>query len=317
MRFSKSFLFTLCLLAGVAQAAIVYPPSGGGGAPQTPWAQNINGAGFHTFNATMFDNGINGVVDKSVDPVKHVLWSGASVAGNGKCIFDFTGNGGGGAVTSPCYMIADTGVQNIAVFKPFADHNYNVSIDVDNRTWTDLGGVISIDAQGRALIGFNNDLIIDYGGAGLSGAHLSFTPTQAGFNVDILMQGHGIDMGFGAITNAEVTADNVTAAHFFGDGNSITNIPAAAVVGLASIAISGSYGDLSGAPIDGGGNWQQNMSSNGHSLTMNDQLNINSDIVSNSSTGVTVTMTTAVCGTQNGQIQFAHGIAIYTQDCIP
>ena len=74
------------------------------------------------------------------------------------------------------------------------------------------------------------------------------------YDADILLFSSGDQMGSitnGGVVNATtVNATTVNAATLSGDGTSVSNIQYTNVVGLATVAHSGAYGDLSGTPND-------------------------------------------------------------------
>lgn len=262
---------------------------------QSPWLGTIDGAGNHTKNATMFDNGLNGTIGKSVDPVLHVLWSCDNGTGTGTAsvpVFDFTGNGGGGTITTGSRLVYDRGENNFAFMVPLADHNYNISIDTGLRFLYDASqiGVMTWDNQG-VNISFNISTGYSFG-AGADETYIS----KGYFNLNYATGVGGNAPCLGTTGSGEVYANSSPAL----DGSNFSNISTSAISGLATvattgnasdlsglatIATSGSYNDLSSAPINASGQLLTNINANSQSINMsgaaiNDANMVNANIAS-------------------------------------
>lgn len=214
---------------------------GGGGGVTNPLTANLNGGGHNIFNVSIFDNQSTPTV--ILDGINRVL---KSVGGTN--LIDLTGNGGGGSIPSPTpYITFDTGEQNIALFRPIADHNYNISVETNLRNLYDASqiGVITWLNQGydggfNISTGYNS-------GAGADETYIS----KGYFNLNYAS-------GVGAGVQCLGT----------GGGGEVMGISAPSLDGSNFYNLN--YGSLSGAPWDTGGNAQVGpINLNGNELLTN------------------------------------------------
>lgn len=173
-------------------------PCGGG---QTPWTSNINGAGFHLYNATIYDNA--GTPKLSIDPINRILYAPDGVTK----LINYNGVGFD-SNSNISFINADT---YGSVF--FRDHILSSdgggAIDPNTRTLTLGNGDGTVDWANMALKNDDIGTILDWSGIYNSDAPQSFDGNNVVFKNNITL-GYGGNLNLTALGGGEINMPSGT-----------------------------------------------------------------------------------------------------------
>lgn len=262
----------LTVFSGITEAIT---ETGGGG--QTPWTSNINGGGYYLYNANIDDPTQHSVLDAT----NRILSNSNTNGGIG--VFDFSGDISNTAGISfhGNNPVFNTYIQDGNGLKSLNPNSSREMFGADGSTqvmtWAATGPdnsyILSFDNGSNAYFNLSGSLFIGGGGyiSQNNGISLNGVSITAAGGIQINSQ-NVYQSGYivADVNTSSVTANSFNGGYYYGDGSYLTNIPASAISGLATVAYSGNYSDINSPPFNYIGVAATDISMAGHTLNMND-----------------------------------------------